>query len=97
LFGRYAFPWSFQLNPWKTTLQGNYFAILLPCKIKKKLNMGRRGEEGSVFINCFKCKRLMIAREQNYIIGVKDSKYRKGPHFPTAPPGFYFFFLGNLF
>jgi hypothetical protein len=32
----------------------------------------------------------VIESKQNYIFGAKDSKYRKGPYFPTAPPCFYF-------
>jgi hypothetical protein len=33
----------------------------------------------------------VIASKQNYIIGAKDSKYRKGPYYPTAPHCFNFF------
>jgi hypothetical protein len=39
---------------------------------------------------------IVVASKQNYIIGAKDSKYRKGPCFHSAPPCFYFF-SGNLF
>jgi hypothetical protein len=33
---------------------------------------------------------VVIASKQNYIIGAKYSKYRKGPCFPTPLPIFYF-------
>ena len=41
-----AFPWSFQFIPWKTALQGNYFATLFPCKIFQEI----------YFVTLFPCK-----------------------------------------